>query len=361
MTEPQPQPAPVHAGRRLDWFPQFDEASRAYAVAPGVDQLPATGRLWAHGRVLDQGQEGACCGFAAAAEAAAEPVPVPRVTNRYARGWYLNAQRRDEWPGERYDGTSVLGTMKEGKARGLYGRYGWHFTVEQLAHGIVRDEDEDGGPAVIGVPWTEGGYETDELGVMRPAGDVVGGHALCVLGFVPDSDEDAALWAELERLELEEAVRSVIAEEPGAFILQNSWGESYGRGGLCVVPHSVVAQWFRERGEFAQPQQRQLPARRKGDTVTEVHVPEDDSPDELEDEQPERGDVTLHISAVEVQEGDRILDPPDELEQESVTVRGTPRQVRAWGGRRVVIDSTAGVFQLGAADPVTVRRMQGGE
>jgi hypothetical protein len=37
-------------------------------------------------------------------------------------------------------------------------------------------------------------------------------------------------------------------------------------------------------------------------------------------------------------------------------VRGVPRQVSAWGGRRVVIDSTAGIFQLGASDPVTVRR-----
>jgi hypothetical protein len=68
------------------------------------------------------------------------------------------------------------------------------------------------------------------------------------------------------------------------------------------------------------------------------------------------GDETLHVAAVEVRDGDRILDPPDELRQESVTVRGTPRQVTGWRGRRVVIDSTAGVFQLGATDPVTVRR-----
>jgi hypothetical protein len=57
-----------------------------------------------------------------------------------------------------------------------------------------------------------------------------------------------------------------------------------------------------------------------------------------------------------VQDGDRILDPPEELEQESVTVRGTPRHVTGWNGRRVTIPTTGGTFQLGAAEPVTVRR-----
>jgi hypothetical protein len=365
MTEPVP--APVHDGRRLDWFPRYDERSQLYAATPAAVALPTSGRLWNPGQVLDQGSEGACCGFAAAAEAAAEPVPVPRVTNRYARGWYLNAQRRDEWPGQSYDGTSVLATMKEGKARGLYGGYGWFFTVEQLAAGIVRDESDDGGPAVIGVEWRAGSYSTDPWGVLRPSGPIVGGHALCVLGYVPaDSGPDRDLWDQLEELDLAGAVDSVLVREYGAFVVQNSWGPTFGRNGLCVVPVSVMRAWVESGGEFAQPQQRRLPAPRKGSAMTEpedldVEEPVVEPEPEPEPEQPatsEPTDTTLHLTAVDVQDGDRILDPPDELGQESVTVRGVPQVVQDHRGRRVVVRSTAGVFTLGAGSGVTVRRRQ---
>lgn len=350
MTVDPAMPVREHEGRTLDWRPRFDERSRAYAAAPLVAELPTRGRLWQPGpRRLDQGREGACVGFGFAGEAAAQPVPVPRVTYLYARGWYANAQRRDEWPGENYEGTSVLAGAQEGQSRGLYGRgYRWAFSVEELAHAIVAGDDEDGGPAVAGVEWTAGSYSTDLLGVLRPSGAVVGGHCISLLGFVPDTvdeDQDPALWEQLGRLNLAAAVAAVLEDEPGAFVGLNSWGPGFGRDGLFVVGVTDVRGWFTGRGEFCLPAGRQLPARRGDGTV-----PED------EDEQPAQGDMTLHITATEVQVGDRILDPPDDLLQESVTVRTEPRMVRSFRGNRVVIDSTAGVFQLGAADPVTVRR-----
>lgn len=341
------QPAPVHDGRRLDWFPRFDPASRRYAAAPGVSELPGSGRLWNPGKVLDQGSEGACVGFACAGRAAAEPDPVRRVTNAYALGWYRNAQRRDEWPGEAYDGTSVLAGMQEGKARRLFPRYLWAFSVEELAHGIVRPEEEDGGPAVIGVEWRSGSYSTDPRGILRPSGRVVGGHALCLLGFLPAMPERGTeLEHQLVELELMEAVAQLLVHsaEPGVFIGLNSWGPTFGRGGLFVVSVSTVRGWFAARGEFALPGSRR--ALERGRTAMA----------EPEDQDDQSGDSTLHITAADVLEGDRILDPPDAIGQESVTVRSAPKMVSGWQGRRVVIDSTAGVFQLGASDPVTVRR-----
>jgi hypothetical protein len=84
-----------------------------------------------------------------------------------------------------------------------------------------------------------------------------------------------------------------------------------------------------------------------GDTPADPGAGEDDG----------TKDTTHHLTAMELQDGDRLLDPPDVLGQESCTVRGTPKLVSSWSGRRVVVDSTAGVFQLGAGDPVTVRRI----
>jgi len=349
-------PAPVHDGRRLDWFPRFDPASLDYPIAAGpATPLPARGRLWQPGRILDQGREGACVGFGCAAEAAAEPVSVPRVTNAVARSWYRNAQRRDQWPGEAYDGTSVLAGCLEGRARGLYAGFRWAKRAEQLLAGIAADPEQDGGPALLGVQWTEGSYETDQLGVLRPSGDVVGGHCVCVLGVVVPADltaDDAAgvqLRNDLEELELLDGVRAVLEDdgEDAAAIVQNSWGEVFGRNGLCVVPLTVLQGWARAGWEAAQPQGRRLPGR-KGVAMSST------------EEQPatESTDSTLHITAAEIVDGDRILDPPEELGQESVTVRGTPQLVTDWRGRRIVVNSRAGTFTLGATSPVTVRRRQ---
>jgi hypothetical protein len=340
-------PAPVHDGRRLDWFGRFDPASLDYPMAAGpATPMPTRGRLWLHGRILDQGNEGACCGFAAAAEAAAHPVPVPRVTNAYARGWYRKAQYRDVWPGEAYDGTSVLATCLEGRARGLYAGFRWAKRAEQLLAGVVAPEDEDGGPALLGVEWREGSYATDRLGVLRPSGTVVGGHALALIGAAFPEDleyPDSELMQQLTELDLEDGVRAVLADEEAAAIVQNSWGEVFGKGGLCVVPLSVLRGWFQARGEFGQPVGRRLPPGTRGTTMTE------------QDEDGDVGTTTLHITLADVQPRDRILDPPEELGRESVTVRALPQLV---SGRRARVATTAGSVTLAAATPVTVRRPQ---
>jgi hypothetical protein len=282
---------------------------------------------------------------------AAEPVPVRTLaTNRSALAWYRRAQRLDQWPGEAYDGTSVLAGCLDGRKRGLYDGFTWARRAEQLAAGIVND-----GPAIVGVEWTDGSYTTDHRGVLTPGGAVVGGHCVCLIGFVGAKDDrDGELAQQLANLGLLDGVLSVMdtahgAGEAGAFIGINSWGPSFGKQGLFVVALSTVRGWVASGGEFAQPVGRRQPGAKGAAAMAEQR---DDQPAEGQGS----GDTTLHITAVDVQEGDRILDPPDQLGQESVTVLRVPQLVNSWNGRRVVIDSTAGVFQLGAADPVAVRR-----
>ena len=358
----------THAGRTFDHLPRFDPASLDYRIgAVAGTELPRSGRLWRHSAVLDQGAEGACVGMGCAGEAAAEPVPVPGVTNAYARGWYRSAQRRDPWPGEAYSGTSVLAGLLEGRARGLYTGFLWAKSAAELAAGIVLPESRGGGPAVIGVEWTQGSYDTDGLGVLRPSGPVVGGHCVAVIGFVPatSSRVSATLQRQLEDLGLWNGYRS--AGGP-VFVILNSWGRSFGINGLALVPLAVMESWVAARGEFAQPVGRSLPpARQRGAAMTEPGEdvePEDrdedtdedpDSGPVSEDEDGDAGTTTLHLTAADVQDRDRILDPPEELGQESVTVRGTPWFVT---GRRVRITSSAGTFTISAGAPVTVRRPQ---
>lgn len=336
-------PVVEHEGRTLDWRPRFDPRSLDYRVAAVAGtKLPTTGRVWRHGTVLDQGSEGACVGMGCAGEAAAEPVPVPGVTSRYALGWYRNAQRRDVWPGEAYSGTSVLAGVLEGRARGVYTGVRWAKSAEELAAGIVLDEKDGGGPAIIGVEWRQGSYDTDALGVLRPSGDVVGGHCLCVLGFVPNGTKrESALGQQLVAAGLWEGAVSVGAP---VFVVLNSWGLGFGQGGLCLVPLDAMRAWVRARGEFAIPQGRQLPkARRiaapKAQPATAAPV-----------------DETVHVRADQLRVRDRIVDRvPAELDQETATVQSR-RLVAGWDGERVRVQVPAGAFTLRASEQVTARR-----
>jgi hypothetical protein len=266
------------------------------------------------------------------------------VTTSYARNWYRRAQRLDVWPGEAYEGTSVLAGCLVGRERKLWAGFRWAKNPAELAAGIQND---DLGPGVLGVQWSEQLYDVPASGLMAPDVnlDPDMGHCVLVFGYAPAPEHiTRGLWGDLEELGLDDAVESLT--EP-SFLLLNSWGDSWGAGGRAVAPLSLVRRWFAARGEFALPEQRTKGARMAAST-------EDvEDSEELDDQS---GDTTLHISAAEVQDGDRILDPPDVLGQESVTVRGAPRMVSGWNGRRVVIESTAGIFQLGAADPVAVRR-----
>jgi len=251
--------------RTLDWRPRYDERSRAYAAAPGVTKLPTSGRLWEHGPVLDQGAEGACVGFGCAGEAAAQPVPLPDVTDEWALAFYRQAQQLDEWPGEAYSGTSVLAGCLAGRERGLWSGFRWAFSAAELAAAVVEQ-----GPAVIGVQWRAGMYEAPG-GVVKVEGQVVGGHCLLVLGFLPSVPE--------------------LDDAPG-FLWLNSWGEDYGVAGTAWISVTDLQALVDAGAELAIPEGRALPP---------VTAPADD------DQQPATAPTrTLEVRADEVVVGDRL-------------------------------------------------------
>jgi hypothetical protein len=347
-------PITEHDGRVLDWRPRYDVRSRAYGMAGGRDQLPATGSVWRPGRTMDQGREGACTGFAAAAELAAEPVAVPRIGNGYALGVYRMAQRLDEWPGENYSGSSVNAAKKVLRSRGYCTGWRWAFSAEQLVAGIVES-----GPAVIGVEWRSGSYDTDPENVLRPSGSVVGGHALCLLGAIPAGVElSPDAWQTLEDLGLAAGVRTLFSEgEDAVAIGVNSWGPTYGSGGLFVVAMSTLRAWCRAGWEAAQAEGRKRPGR--GGTVA-TNDDQDDQ-DTATEAQPataaDESTETLELPARELREGDRLFLSDTvgaTLERESATVRGL-RLARGVAST-VLVQTRTGSFPLGADTTVKVRR-----
>lgn len=130
---------------------------------------------WQVPEPLDQGSEGACVGFGFAHELAARPVPIAGITNDYAFAIYHWARQHDEWPGENYDGTSVLaGAKAVSEWLALITEYRWAFSLDDVVRTIAYR-----GPVILGCNWWTGMMRPESDGRIRPSGVIEGGH--CIL------------------------------------------------------------------------------------------------------------------------------------------------------------------------------------
>lgn len=217
---------------RLDRVPQWDEANRQYplrAVVPST-QLPARGRGWSVKHWLDQGQEGACVSFAWHHEALALPKRAvfgddAEATTR-ARERYRVMQTVDEWPGEDYEGTSVLAGAKVMQQLGYFDEYRWAFSVEDIILALVHE-----GPVVLGVDWYEGMYDPDDRGFLNITGSKVGGHAILC---------------------------SSVSMSARRFTLWNSWGQGWGMNGRAYVRFEDMQALLNMGGEACVPVGRRV-------------------------------------------------------------------------------------------------------
>lgn len=182
--------------RTFNWISRHDDRSRDYPVTAMLETEEPTSLVWATTTTLDQGREGACTGFGTAHELNAEPDPA-EVTASLAQVIYERAKQLDEWPGESYEGSSVLAAVKAASEMGFYvNGYRWAFDEYDLALAVSSI-----GPAIIGVPWLEGMSDVDTDGFIHATGEVRGGHCLLVRGIDVERD---------------------------AYLLHNSWGSQWG-------------------------------------------------------------------------------------------------------------------------------------
>lgn len=212
-------------GRR----PEFDQRSRNFPVRMLLPQAaPLRSYTWSCPIVLDQGQEGACVGFAFSHEASARPVKVSGITNAEARSLYRRAQDLDEWDGQSYEGTSVLGGVKAAMERGWYTEYRWAFGLDDVLRAIAFK-----GPVVLGINWYEGMAETDRNGFVQVTGEVLGGHAI---------------------------LANAVSLKKKAVKLHNSWGpHDWGINGEGWISFDDLRRLLYEQGEACVPLGRKLP------------------------------------------------------------------------------------------------------
>jgi len=215
--------------RRLDRLAQFDERSRDYPIRALISAPTPRSYTWGCGVVLDQGTEGACTGFSTAHELASRPAPCP-VDVGLAQRIYKRAKQIDEWPGDKYEGSSVLAAVKAATEDGYFKEYRWAFGLNDLALAVGRK-----GPAILGINWYEGMYRPDENGFLRVTGDQVGGHAILCRGV---------------RL-----IRAGGHLDPSRsyFLLHNSWGADWGNNGTAKLTFEDMDRLLKEDGDACIP------------------------------------------------------------------------------------------------------------
>lgn len=222
--------------RILDWKPRFDEESKNYPVR-GIlkKRVPRKNVLWTAGPILDQKAEGACVGFGWTAEALATPfvvnlktIPykVPKTPQPFARYVYSSAKTIDEYPGESYEGTSVLAGAKVMQSLQTIASYSWAFNVDDVIDALIQK-----GPVVLGINWYEGMYEAPN-GVLTVSGDHVGGHCLLAIGYTVSSAK--------------------FGGKP-SITLQNSWGKKWGVQGIAEISVEDLGMLMRQQGEACVP------------------------------------------------------------------------------------------------------------
>jgi hypothetical protein len=215
---------------RLGRLVQFDERSRGFGIAARVSDLPIKPKGWSVRWWLDQRREGACVSFAQHHDAVASPArsyfPSVAVAERLAMERYQEMKRIDPWPGEDYDGTSVLAGAKVMQSLGYFKEYRWAFSLDDVLRALSNE-----GPVILGTNWYEGMYDVDAEGYVHPTGEVVGGHSF-LLSSVSPGYKRVRIW--------------------------NSWGADWGFNGRANLSFDSLEQLLHESGEALVPVDRQI-------------------------------------------------------------------------------------------------------
>jgi hypothetical protein len=123
------------------------------------------------------------------------------------------------------DGASVLAGAKVAKATGMVSQYRWAFGIDDVVDTLIQR-----GPVVLGLNWYESMYETDRQGRVTVSGALVGGHCITAFGFHPKHPifGPCVRW-------------------------MNSWGPSYGLGGVGYITVPDLTRLLKENGEACIP------------------------------------------------------------------------------------------------------------
>lgn len=129
---------------------------------------------------------------------------------------YAEAQKIDGWPMP-HDGSSVRAGAKVLQTIGYIQSYVWADSIDTIKIYILQN-----GPVIIGSNWTANMMQPDNNNFVHATGNVVGGHAFCLVGY---------------------------SSKLTAFRILNSWGRGWGNQGRAWISEQDMASLFSNQAE----------------------------------------------------------------------------------------------------------------
>ncbi len=251
-----------------------DTDTRDYIFEPSLALLPDT--LYPEGplAIRHQGNEGACVGHALAAvinisvgrrlepalagPGAASQKRKAALSDDQAvseRMLYEMGRRYDEWQGEHYQGTSLRGAMKGWHKHGVCSRTLWPYVPGDPKPGrLDSDRARDARRRPLGTYFRILDSDVSHVQAAIYEGDAVLASANIHSGWQSDrlrAPDNPLKPGMLNIMRIPQETRSLglhafalIGYGPEGFIVQNSWGEGWGTGGLAILSYE---DWFINR------------------------------------------------------------------------------------------------------------------
>lgn len=183
---------------------------------PAPVPVPSAQVMWVDNEpVLDQGDTGHCVGFAGAGWGNVLPQDDHFVNSDGDRIYY-EACAAGGYPNTE-DGSTIRDLAKALKKDGRLSVYAFAASVDDALSFVSKS-----GPVVFGTDWTEGMFDPDPTGRVRPTGQVAGGHAYVCIGL---------------DLQLEQVW------------FLNSWSVDWGQNGRFWMSRDDVQTIFANQGE----------------------------------------------------------------------------------------------------------------
>ena len=212
---------------RLGRIPQPDSRNYPVRAIMAPAQLEIVSKTWwlpphfVHKKLNQGGSQ--CTGMSRAYDLAMSPVPLKRTTGEPfdetdAEQIYQEARRNDQWPGEDYEGSSVLGAAKACVVLGYIGEYRFAPDIDDYLAALGHI-----GPVINGTDWTNSMFEAHPNGLIFPSDktDIAGGHAYVTRSIYTNPDYIR------RKLGRGEPIRKGVPLLSGP----NSWSNGWGRDG----------------------------------------------------------------------------------------------------------------------------------
>lgn len=187
--------------------------------------------------VLDQGAEGACTGFGLATVAnylLRKRKEVKGKDSVSPRMMYEMARRYDEWPGEKYDGSSARGAMKGWHKHGVCDESVWRYDPKKPDARLTETRIADAANRPLGAYFRVNHKDLvamhaalAEVGILYATATVhAGWEAVSADGLIPLQDEILGGHA-----------FAIVAFDERGFWIQNSWGPDWGQQGFALASY----------------------------------------------------------------------------------------------------------------------------